>query len=184
MTSSRGDKAEIICCLGNFHGRTITIVGFSDDVQYRDGFGPFWGWFSLLDLILVDWLTLVTEFIGMTAAMSIFHIPAWITLLVVAVVMFLMVLHKNPFDSQYFIYLLNLLRGDLGRSMTQRRPISQEIADRFGSLPAEVRSLLEVMRLKLLRHTIRCLQQHMVHAAQVCRKQGKRVVILFSYTEN
>ena len=35
------DKAEIIVCAGNFHGRTITIVGFSSEVQYRDGFGPF-----------------------------------------------------------------------------------------------------------------------------------------------
>ena len=35
------DKAEIIVCAGNFHGRTITIVGFSTDEQYRDGFGPF-----------------------------------------------------------------------------------------------------------------------------------------------
>jgi len=30
-----------------------------------DGFGPFWGWFSLCDLLLADGLTLVTEFIGM-----------------------------------------------------------------------------------------------------------------------
>jgi len=37
-----------------------------------DGFGAFWGWFSLLDLMIVDWLTLVTEFVGMTAALSIF----------------------------------------------------------------------------------------------------------------
>ena len=34
-------KAEIIVCNGNFHGRSITIVGFSSDPQYRDGFGPF-----------------------------------------------------------------------------------------------------------------------------------------------
>ncbi|MEW5755474.1 MAG: ornithine--oxo-acid transaminase [Pseudomonadota bacterium] len=34
-------KAEIIVCDGNFHGRTITIVGFSTEPQYRDGFGPF-----------------------------------------------------------------------------------------------------------------------------------------------
>ncbi len=34
-------KAEIICCSGNFHGRTTTIVGFSSEPQYRDGFGPF-----------------------------------------------------------------------------------------------------------------------------------------------
>jgi ornithine--oxo-acid transaminase len=35
------DQAEIICCSGNFHGRTTTIVGFSTEEQYRDGFGPF-----------------------------------------------------------------------------------------------------------------------------------------------
>jgi len=35
------DRAEIIACAGNFHGRTITIVSFSTDAQYRDGFGPF-----------------------------------------------------------------------------------------------------------------------------------------------
>src|ERR1017187_3422867 len=29
-----------------------------------DAFGSFWGWFSLIDLMIVDWLTLVTEFIG------------------------------------------------------------------------------------------------------------------------
>jgi ornithine--oxo-acid transaminase len=35
------DKAEIIVCAGNFHGRTITIVSFSCSEEYRDGFGPF-----------------------------------------------------------------------------------------------------------------------------------------------
>ncbi len=35
------DKAEIIVCSDNFHGRTITIVGFSTDKTARDGFGPF-----------------------------------------------------------------------------------------------------------------------------------------------
>jgi ornithine--oxo-acid transaminase len=35
------NKAEIIVCDGNFGGRTITIVGFSSEAQYRDGFGPF-----------------------------------------------------------------------------------------------------------------------------------------------
>jgi len=35
------DRAEIIVCDGNFHGRSITIVGFSSEPQYRDGFGPF-----------------------------------------------------------------------------------------------------------------------------------------------
>lgn len=35
------DRAEIIVAEGNFHGRTISIVGFSSQAQYRDGFGPF-----------------------------------------------------------------------------------------------------------------------------------------------
>jgi ornithine--oxo-acid transaminase len=35
------DRAEVIVCRGNFHGRTIAIVGFSSEPQYRDGFGPF-----------------------------------------------------------------------------------------------------------------------------------------------
>lgn len=35
------DQAEIIVCDGNFHGRTISIVGFSSEDQYKAGFGPF-----------------------------------------------------------------------------------------------------------------------------------------------
>jgi len=35
------NKAEIIVCADNFHGRTTTIVGFSTEDQYKDGFGPF-----------------------------------------------------------------------------------------------------------------------------------------------
>ena len=35
------DKAEIIVCEGNFHGRTLAIVGFSTDETARRGFGPF-----------------------------------------------------------------------------------------------------------------------------------------------
>ena len=44
-----------------------------------DGFGKFWGWFSIFDLAVINWLTLVTEYIGMTQAMSLFNIPPWIT---------------------------------------------------------------------------------------------------------
>lgn len=35
------NQAEIIVFENNFHGRTITIVSFSTEHQYRDGFGPF-----------------------------------------------------------------------------------------------------------------------------------------------
>jgi ornithine--oxo-acid transaminase len=42
------DKAEIIVCANNFHGRTISIVSFSTDQQYRDGFGPFTPGFKVI----------------------------------------------------------------------------------------------------------------------------------------
>src|SRR5208283_1980608 len=57
-----------------------------------DGFGPFWGWFSIVDLIITNWLTLVTEYIGMTAAMSIFGIPPLFTYAGVTIILFGVVL--------------------------------------------------------------------------------------------
>ena len=42
------DKAEIIVCANNFHGRTTTIVGFSTEDQYKDGFGPFTPGFTVI----------------------------------------------------------------------------------------------------------------------------------------
>jgi len=35
------DRAEIIVASGNFHGRTTTVISFSTEPEYRDGFGPF-----------------------------------------------------------------------------------------------------------------------------------------------
>ena len=42
------DRAEILVCAGNFHGRTTTIVGFSTEPQYQDGFGPFTPGFRII----------------------------------------------------------------------------------------------------------------------------------------
>ncbi len=58
-----------------------------------DGFGAFWGWFSLIDLMILDWLTLVTEFIGMTSALQIFGIPPWVTVAGVVALMGMIVLN-------------------------------------------------------------------------------------------
>jgi ornithine--oxo-acid transaminase len=41
-------QAEIIVCENNFHGRTTTIVGFSTEDQYKDGFGPFTPGFTVI----------------------------------------------------------------------------------------------------------------------------------------
>src|SRR5512135_1434650 len=42
------DQAEIIVCANNFHGRTISIVGFSTDEGSRAGFGPFTPGFKII----------------------------------------------------------------------------------------------------------------------------------------
>ncbi len=41
-------KARILACSGNFHGRTTTIVGFSSEPDYQQGFGPFTPGFELV----------------------------------------------------------------------------------------------------------------------------------------
>jgi ornithine--oxo-acid transaminase len=51
------DRANIIVADGNFHGRTTTIVSFSSEADYRDGFGPFTRGFHSVpfgDLIAVE----------------------------------------------------------------------------------------------------------------------------------
>jgi ornithine--oxo-acid transaminase len=42
------NKAEIIVCANNFHGRTVTIISFSTDEQYRNGFGPLTPGFKII----------------------------------------------------------------------------------------------------------------------------------------
>ena len=46
--------AEIIVCNDNFHGRTTTIVGFSTEEQYKDGFGPFTPGFKVIPFGDID----------------------------------------------------------------------------------------------------------------------------------
>ena len=41
-------QAEIIVCANNFHGRTLTIVGFSTEEQYKDGYAPFTPGFKII----------------------------------------------------------------------------------------------------------------------------------------
>lgn len=42
------NEAEIICATENFHGRTITVISFSTEPQYRDGFGPYTPGFKII----------------------------------------------------------------------------------------------------------------------------------------
>lgn len=42
------NQAEIIVCANNFHGRTITVISFSSEEAYREGFGPFTPGFKII----------------------------------------------------------------------------------------------------------------------------------------
>ena len=42
------DRAEIIACTNNFHGRTVTVISFSTEEHYRKGFGPFTPGFPII----------------------------------------------------------------------------------------------------------------------------------------
>ena len=77
-----------------------------------DGFGPLWGWFSIFDLAVVNWLTLVTEYIGMVEAMSIFGIPPALTYLVVTVILMAVVMTGKYWTFEkltLFFCLFNLV---------------------------------------------------------------------------
>jgi len=77
-----------------------------------DGFGPLWGWFSIFDLAVVNWLTLVTEYIGMVEAMSIFGIPPALTYLVVTVILMAVVMTGRYWTFEkltLFFCLFNLV---------------------------------------------------------------------------
>lgn len=57
----------------------VTGRGHAEMIWGR--YGSFWGWFSLVDLVLANILTLITEFIGVTTGMAIFGVPGWLSAL-------------------------------------------------------------------------------------------------------
>jgi Mn2+/Fe2+ NRAMP family transporter len=53
----------------------VTHRGHAELIFER--FGPFWGWFSMIDLAIGNFLTLITEFIAIRAGMGFFGVPPW-----------------------------------------------------------------------------------------------------------
>jgi Mn2+/Fe2+ NRAMP family transporter len=64
---------------------TVTGVGHARLINER--FGRFWGWFSVGDLFLLNFLTIVTEFIGVSLALDYFGVSEYISVPVAAVVL-------------------------------------------------------------------------------------------------
>ncbi len=74
-----------------------------------DAFGSFWGWFSLIDLGILDFLTMVTEFIGMTAALKIFGVPPILTIIAVSILMITIFVHGRYWTWEKIVLLFCLL---------------------------------------------------------------------------
>ncbi len=55
-------------------------------------FGPFWGWFSIVDLVIGNFLTLITEFIAIRAGMGFFGVPPWAAILLALAVLYVALL--------------------------------------------------------------------------------------------
>ena len=55
-------------------------------------FGPFWGWFSMIDLGIGNFLTLITEFIAIRAGLGYFGVPPWAAVLAALAVLYLALL--------------------------------------------------------------------------------------------
>jgi Mn2+/Fe2+ NRAMP family transporter len=68
----------------------LTKRGFAEAVF--EGFGARWGWFALFNMLLACWLTLVTEYIGVSAALGIFGIPPWASVCGVWLMLIVMVM--------------------------------------------------------------------------------------------
>ena len=74
-----------------------------------DAFGSFWGWFSLIDLGILDFLTMVTEFIGMTAALKIFGVPPILTIIGVSILMISIFIHGRYWTWEKIVLLFCVL---------------------------------------------------------------------------
>jgi Mn2+/Fe2+ NRAMP family transporter len=74
-----------------------------------DAFGSFWGWFSLIDLGILNFLTMVTEFIGMTAALKIFGVPPILTIIGVYILMISIFIHGRYWTWEKIVLLFCVL---------------------------------------------------------------------------
>ena len=63
----------------------VTGVGHARLINER--FGRFWGWFSVGDLFILNFLTIVTEFIGVSLALQYFHVSPYISVPIIAIVL-------------------------------------------------------------------------------------------------
>lgn len=100
-------------------------------------FGPFWGWFSMIDLGIGNFLTLITEFIAVRAGLGFFGVPPWAAVLVTLGILYSALLSHRYWTWERVTLLaaaFNLVFipvallahphwGDIGRSFLTWKPV-------------------------------------------------------------
>jgi Mn2+/Fe2+ NRAMP family transporter len=102
-----------------------------------DRFGPFWGWFSMIDLGIGNFLTLITEFIAIRAGLGFFGVPPWAAVLAALGMLYLALVTHRYWTWERItlgLAILNLVFvpvalmahpqwGAVGRAMGTWRPL-------------------------------------------------------------
>ncbi|OLZ10998.1 NRAMP family divalent metal transporter [Sulfobacillus thermosulfidooxidans] len=100
-------------------------------------FGRFWGNFAMIDLLFTNFLTLVTEFVGIVAGAGYFGIPAWVAVLCGIAVVSTAVIVRRYWSWERFVLILALFNlvfipvailshpnwGQVGRSFLTWHPL-------------------------------------------------------------
>ena len=85
----------------------VTGVGHARLINER--FGKFWGWFSVGDLFLLNFLTIVTEFIGVSLAMSYFGVSPYISVPIAATLLIIITTSGASGGRAMFLHRASLL---------------------------------------------------------------------------
>ena len=101
---------------------------------YLYAFGSFWGWFSLIDLGILDFLTMVTEFIGMTDALKIFGILPILTIIGVSIFMISIFIHGRYWTWEKIVLLFCVLNLTYIPAILLIRPNFSDVIK--GSIPS------------------------------------------------
>ncbi|MFZ0860311.1 MAG: divalent metal cation transporter [Candidatus Sulfotelmatobacter sp.] len=102
-----------------------------------DRFGPFWGWFSMIDLMVGNFLTLVTEFIAIRAGLGFFGVPPAVSVLGAWLVLFVALMAHRYWTWERIILLAAMFNlvfipvallshphwGAIGRSLFTWKPL-------------------------------------------------------------
>ena len=83
----------------------VTGVGHARLINER--FGRFWGFFSVGDLFILNFLTIVTEFIGISLSAQYFHFPAYIAVPLAALILIGITITGNfrRWERAMFVFL-------------------------------------------------------------------------------